>query len=204
MWLLSARPRRAARVTSLGHVRRLVATADSEHVEQRIEGGLSSGEGLVYAVRDATTKSVENKETGEWESQVVDPGVEDKRLLVLEGAFSGVLKVMGRPGNTLSPTIRNLWDRGSAGALTKHDRTRCRDAHVSIIGHIVRDELRRELTQTELGNGFANRFLFVCAQRSRLLPDGGSINDGVLSVMAFELQRKVAEARVIGLGSPMA
>ena len=32
-------------------------------------------------------------------------------------------------------------------------------------------ELRRYLTATETGNGFGNRFLWVCAKRSKVLPE---------------------------------
>jgi hypothetical protein len=48
---------------------------------------------------------------------------------------------------------------------------------VSIIGHVTRDELLRSLDRTELGNGFANRFLWVCARRARVLPFGGDSVD---------------------------
>ncbi len=91
-----------------------------------------------------------------------DPGVEDKRLLVLEGEFAQALKVMARPGNTLSPAMRNLWDHGKAGAFTKNDRTKCTGAHVVDRGaHRPRRAPRREMTRTEMCNGFANRILFV-------------------------------------------
>ena len=42
------------------------------------------------------------------------------------------------------------------------------------IAHITQEELRRNLTATELANGFANRFLWVCARRFKLLPEGGT------------------------------
>jgi hypothetical protein len=48
-------------------------------------------------------------------------------------------------------------------------------AHVSIIGHITVDELRRYLSVTEQGNGFANRFLWFCVRRSGFLPEGGDL-----------------------------
>jgi len=199
---------KARKGTSLGYIRRLIATADSEYIETRMEGGLSSGEGLVFAVRDAATRMVHPKqddehEGDEWVEQVVDPGVEDKRLLVLEGEFAQALKVMARPGNTLSPAMRNLWDHGKAGALTKNDRTKCTNAHVSVIGHIVKDELRREMTATEIANGFANRFLFVAARRSKVLPEGGDLNDGVLDMLAFRFAEAVSEARKIGKGGAL-
>jgi hypothetical protein len=77
--------------------------------------GLSSGEGLIYAVRDRAEG--ENKKG---EKMVVDEGVEDKRLLVLEAELAGVLKVMNREGNTLSPVIRQAWDDGALQTLTKN------------------------------------------------------------------------------------
>ena len=35
----------------------------------------------------------------------------------------------------------------------------------------------RYLTDTEAGNGFANRFLWVCVKRSKLLPEWGGVPD---------------------------
>jgi hypothetical protein len=200
---------KARKGTSLGYIRRLISTADRHYIEHRIEGGLSSGEGLVYAVRDAASKMVHPKKDDlqhspdEWIEEVVDPGVEDKRLLVLEGEFAQALKVMARPGNTLSPAMRNLWDHGKAGSLTKNDRTKCTDAHVSVVGHIVRDELRREMTSTEMCNGFANRIMFVCARRSKVLPEGGSLDTGSLDMLAFRFAQAVTEAKTIGKGGPL-
>ncbi len=184
--------------TGLSHVRRLISMADSDYVQRRVVGGLSTGEGLVWAVRDATMKLIKDDPTGEWSEQMTEPGIEDKRLLVVESEFAQALKVMARPGNTLSPALRGLWDHGSAGMLTKHDPTKTTGAHVSIIGHIVRDELRRELNATEQANGLANRILFCCARRSKLLPDGGHFEAD--ANFAFEISGVIAEARRIGLG----
>lgn len=167
--------------TSLGRIRQVMGHVDPDWDSTRIMGGLSSGEGLVWQVRDPIVKTVAVKEngkpTGEYREDTEDPGVADKRLLVVESEFSQALKVMKREGNTLSPAIRNLWDRGEQGSLTKNSPAKTTGAHVSIVGHIVRDELRREMTGTELANGFANRFLFVTVRRSKLLPDGGNLND---------------------------
>ena len=106
---------------------------------------------------------------------MVDAGAPDKRLMVQEGEFASVLRRMRREGNSLSPVIRTLWDRGQARTITKANAERATDAHVSIVGHITRDELRRELTATDAANGFANRFLFVAARRSKVLPHGGRL-----------------------------
>lgn len=88
--------------TSWGRIRQLMALADPGWTGQRVICGLASGEGLIYQVRDPETKTVAIKEgkpprpTGDHEEEVVDAGVQDKRLLVMEGEFARVLKVMQR------------------------------------------------------------------------------------------------------------
>jgi len=60
--------------------------------------------------------------------------------------------------------------------LTKNSPARATGAHISSIGHITADELRRYLTATESANGFGNRQLWICTKRSKLLPEGGTID----------------------------
>jgi hypothetical protein len=61
--------------------------------------------------------------------------------------------------------------------MTKNNPATATGAHVSIMGHITKDELLRYLTDTEAGNGFANRFLWGYARRSKVLPEGGGEPD---------------------------
>jgi hypothetical protein len=126
---------------------------------------------------------------------VLDPGVEDKRLLVLEAELAGVLKVMSREGNTLSPTIRQAWDDGRLQTLTKNSPMKATDAHVSIIGHITKAETLRHLTETEAANGFANRFLWIMVKRSKILPFGGEWN----TVDVAPLVRRLREILEFGM-----
>jgi hypothetical protein len=153
---------------SWGYARELMHSADERWTEERVLYGLSSGEGLIYAVRDRVEG--ENKKG---EVVVFDEGVEDKRLLVLEAELAGVLKVMSREGNTLSPVIRQAWDDGALQTLTKNSPMRATSAHVSIVGHITKAELLRHFTETEAANGFANRFVWLLVRRSKELPFGG-------------------------------
>ncbi len=153
---------------SWGHVADLMNATDSAWSEEKVESGLSSGEGLIHAVRDRV-----EGENADGDTVVKDAGVSDKRLLVLEGELAGVLKVMSREGNTLSPVVRSAWDGGRLRSLTKNSPTKATDAHISIIGHITRDELLRHLTETEAANGFANRFLWLMVRRSKELAFGG-------------------------------
>jgi hypothetical protein len=59
--------------------------------------------------------------------------------------------------------------------MTKSFPYQATGAHVSIIGHITAGELTKLLTQCDQANGFANRFLWVCCRRSKLLPFGGRV-----------------------------
>jgi hypothetical protein len=127
----------------------------------RLTTGLSSGEGLVWKVRDPAGQ---------------DPGVCDKRLLVTEPEFASVLKSTNREVSTLSPTLRSAWDGRPLALLTRTAPARATDAHISIIGHITATELRHHTTRVELANGFMNRFVLVLVRRVRLLPEGGNPN----------------------------
>lgn len=181
--------------SSWGVVKRLVELVDNDWLLNRQQGGLSSGEGLISAVRDRVTK-LTAKASAEPAEIIVDDGVSDKRLLAFEPEFASVLRVLNRDGSTLSPLIRQAWDDGNLQTLTKNSPARATGAHVSILGHITDEELRRYLERTEAGNGFANRFLWVCTKRSKSLPEGGNIPP--LNEFALEVREAVAFARTVG------
>src|SRR5262249_25659115 len=73
-------------------------------------------------------------------------------------------------------------------------------AHVSLVGHITADELRRYLTATETANGFGNRHLFVCAERSKRLPEGGRVDPQQWAALRDELAEVLTFARTAGEG----
>lgn len=182
-------------------IKPVFALADPEWARERVQSGLSSGEGLIHAVRDPQARQVPVKEhgkpTGEYVEEIEDHGVEDKRLLTREAEFAAVLRVMRRDGSTLSTTVRSLWDSGDVRTLTKGRPERATGAHVSIVGDITPDELRRELDDTSAANGFANRFLLVCAKRSKALPFGGALDPARLGELgdAVQTSLRFAEAQ---------
>jgi hypothetical protein len=143
----------------------------------RERSGLSSGEGLLYHVRDARYERREP--TNDAESARAEPdglvkvltdeGVADKRLMVVQSEAAQFLKAMKGDRNTLSSAIRDLWDKGSGGTLTRNNSVTATEAHVSVIAHCTPEEFRQLLDQVEVLNGFANRFLFVCSRRSKVL-----------------------------------
>jgi hypothetical protein len=169
---------------SWGHVRQIICDADPTWAGRNYSG-LSSGEGLIHAVRDRVEKPGEDGDI-----KVVDDGVDDKRLLVQESEFSSVLKVASREGNTLSDLIRLAWDRGNLQTMTRSSPCKATGAHVSIIGHITPDELTKLITDTDVANGFCNRFGWACSRRARVLPEGGRPDSRAMA----ELTGKVSDA----------
>jgi hypothetical protein len=187
--------------TSLGQVLAQFRCVDEAWAADRMMSGLSSGEGLIWQVRDPIEKREPIKKKGlvtGYQDVIVDDGIKDKRLLVLEPEFASTLRVIGRDGNTLSAVIRQMWDTGSLRTLTKNSPAKATDAHGSIIGHITRDELRRYLSSTEAGNGFANRFQWVCVRRSKILPEGGRLGEVSFAPLIRQLNDAVRFAKQTG------
>jgi hypothetical protein len=188
---------KARKGTSWGYVKRLLGASDATWAHGRIQSGLSSGEGLIWAVRDAVPARGTSGKPGGGE-EPADPGVDDKRLLIVEPEFASTLRVISRDGNTLSPLIRQAWDDGTLRSMTKNSPAVATGSHISLIGHITRDELERDLEHTETANGFANRFLWVCVKRARVLPDGGNLD----SVDVAGVIRALGQAVEVGRSSP--
>ncbi len=165
-------------------VRAIFQRADPDFVDYRVQSGLASGEGLIHAVRNGT-------EGG-------DLGISDKRLLVIEPEFSRLLTAKSRQGNTLSPIIRDAWDRGDLQTITKTSPAKATGAHIGVVGHITMDELKRELTDTDVANGFANRFIFFCVKRSKELPEPDVFEGPQVERMAHEVAQRIEWARGVG------
>jgi Primase C terminal 2 (PriCT-2) len=144
------------------------------------KGPLSSGEGLLDAIRDKR----DDQDQG---------GVDDKRLLCIEGELGAVLRACQRQGNNLSTTLRVAWDGWDLAPLTKHDKVSASDPHICIIGHITRHELSALLSATDVWNGFANRFLWLAVRRAKAVPLPQPMPDTDVERLGSEL------ARVIGL-----
>lgn len=108
-------------------------------------GPLSSGDGLNHAVRDKTETWKVDKRTGQGEWVVEDPGIEDKRLFILDEEFASALSCTKREGNTLSTIIRGGWDSGDIDPLTKTTKIKATGAHIGICTHITLAELNKKL-----------------------------------------------------------
>ncbi|MEP6890371.1 MAG: DUF3987 domain-containing protein [Nitrospirota bacterium] len=180
----------------------LLSLADEDWTRGDCKGTLSSGEGLVFAVRDAMHKEEPIKKqgqlTGDTMTICVDPGVEDKRLFLVQSEFGAVLRVMAREGNSLSGVLRDAWDGLTLAPMTKANRVRATNPHIGIVAHVTQDELLRNLTDTETVNGFGNRFCWFAVRRSKELPFPGSPSESDLSALAGATRKILPAARACG------
>ena len=182
--------------------KRMFACIDDAWAETRVfNGGSSSGEGLINAVRDERYEKRPIREKGrvvDYEDVLVDEGVDDKRLMLIEEEFSQALKVMAREGNILSAIVRQAWDHGNLNPLTKSNPIKATGAHISIVGHITKEELLRYLNETEQANGFANRFIWLMVYRSKCIADPVGVPDDIIFPLVERLRDRVEAARRVG------
>ncbi|MEI7717607.1 MAG: DUF3987 domain-containing protein [Mycobacterium sp.] len=175
--------------TSLPWVKAVIEKADPTWSACHASN-VGSGEAVIWHVRDPiTTTDKDGKES------IIDTGAIDKRLFIVESEFASVLKVASRDGSVLSPILRTAWDSDRLVHTTKHNPATATGAHIVVVGHITPEELARELRETDRSNGFGNRFMFVMVRRTRVLPRGGSLPEGVLDGLAARLADVLPVAR---------
>jgi len=162
--------------TSWNLVKRGCTGIDAAWSSSSILSGLSSGEGLIQALKD--------EEHG-------------KRVTVVESEFARVLKAMGRDGNVLSNILREAWDGNDLRIMTRNNPVSATGGHVSLVVHVTEEDLRAYLDQTDAANGFANRFLWTLARRSKVLPEGGQLIEADWEAIHERLRDPVAYARGI-------
>lgn len=104
---------RGRKGTSWGPVHRFFKRAEEVRLEESTlpfpsgsklkvsHGPLSSGGGLVYAIRDPSD---------DVHDEDADQGVKDKRILVIEQELGAALRAFQRQGNNLSMILRTMWD----------------------------------------------------------------------------------------------
>jgi hypothetical protein len=179
-----------------GHSRttplRLMKQADPDWYG-RVVKGLSSGEGLIWAVRDPIEKTGRDGAI-----EIIDEGVRDKRLLAVEPEFGRVLSTKERSGNTLTAIMRDAWDRGQTlGALTKTPY-KATGAHISIYGNITESDLRENMAGVDIMNGFANRIAWFVVTRARVAARLPIMPDELFFDLVSRIQSALAFARTAG------
>jgi hypothetical protein len=163
---------KARKGTSWRQICSLFSEVDDLWASRRVTTARLSSSGLIHALRDEQPPT-------------------DRRLLLLSEEFASVLHVLGREKSHLSPLLRCAWDSGHLRTMDRHQPLQATGTHISLVGHITRHELAQHLHRSDAHNGFVNRCLWTCVQRSQCLPEGSSPKPGELSALARELRRVV-------------
>lgn len=173
-------------------VMRLMRYSDPEWFA-RTAKGLSTGEGLIHAVRDKTERT--NKDGA---TEIVDEGIADKRLFVVEPEFARVLSVKERVGNTLSPVVRDAWDRGEVLSVLTKSPYKATGAHISILGNITESDLHAHISNVDIQNGLANRILWLVVRRARVAARLPKMSERHVDELTERIRRALAFARRSG------
>ncbi len=200
---LIGRSARARKGTAWDLSRWLLSTCDESWRKNGVKKGLDSGPGLIRCVRDPMIVRQKVGRTpllggSDFEDVVADPGVDDKRALFVETEFGAMLASMNRENNNLDGVLRDSFDSGDLGSVVKGNPMTATGAHVSLIGHCTFGELGLKLQSDHITNGLANRFLWACVRRSRLLPNGGDFS----GLKFAPLQARIARAFHAAFGAP--
>ncbi|WP_367138554.1 MULTISPECIES: DUF3987 domain-containing protein [Streptomyces] len=126
---------------------------------------LSSGEGLIYSVRDGMDE--EEIARREENGQKVDYGVDDKRLLVMSTEFATIMQKTH--GSTLGPVMRDAWD-GKTLNIHSMDAEVATNPHITIMGHVTGQEFADRQKTAEMAGGTWNRFSPIFVHRPHEIP----------------------------------
>ncbi len=182
--------------TSMGIVRRIMRDVDADWVRWCRTPNLVSGEGLIDRVRDDVYRVMVNKKTGEPENVLVEPGVEDKRLLCEIQELAGTMRAGRSERSTLFQTMREAWDGVDLATMSKNSRRTATEPHISIVSHVTPEELSKLQTDSDVYGGSWNRFLWIASKRARLRPHGGDFED--LGDLQDHVRSVVTHARNVG------
>ncbi len=164
-FLITGRTGKARKGTAEFTVRRIFNATEQLLGEdypplRRHDGGLSTGEGLGWVIRDKVQDD-DGKDNG---------GTDDKRLYVVEAEFGGAMAAAARDKNTLSATIRSCWDGRDIAPLVKNAAWIASSPHIVIAGHITAPELIDRMSDVDALSGFLNRFVILHVARAKLVP----------------------------------
>lgn len=147
--------------TAWSLVRRLLMEVDQQWTAKRVRRALQSGEAIIHEIRDPNTK-------GTGKHQQFDPGVSDKRLVIMESEVTRFLTVGKRRGNNLFDVTHDCWD--SLDPLCCTSKTAGESAthpHVSMIAHSTTEAYLKALPEEEKTNGSVNRSLILVVYRAK-------------------------------------
>lgn len=207
--------------TSVSTILKLFTLADPTWSDKVVRSALSSGEGLIQNLKDndedikkdsvaepnldnnAENKSDSNVDgrpsfsrAKQFLNDLIQTSEEDdRRILLYEEEFAVPLKKMNSENNTLSGILRQAWDSKTLKIMTRTNPVTASNTHVSLIAHVTISDLLRYLNQNDMANGFGNRFIWIMAKRSKIIPSPKGIPESDLANFAHELKQIISEVK---------
>ena len=147
----------------------------------RVLTAVSSGEGIIAAVRDDSTSR-----KGE-----LQPGVSDKRLTIVLEEFALLLRIMSREGNVVGDVLRQAFDQRRLCIPTRHHSETAARSHLAIVAHITREELGELVRDVLLVNGMLNRYRYVYSDRAPIQTETRTPDPAALDRLAAVVRERL-------------
>lgn len=154
-----------------------IAKNADENIQKRTHRGIASGEGLIRLLGEAA---------------------DDFGNVAFEGELSRLVTVKSYAGSTLSERIRAAFDCEPMSHDIKQSSMRVDKYLLSIVGHITPEELVIKFNPIEFANGFANRFLWCLAERTKSISASrSSVPKEKTKRIGLEISKKLESARLV-------
>lgn len=177
--------------------KRLATAAAPDFMVANVRTGLTSGEGLAAMFTDDPADTAEDDDPAKPRRKGGRLPSGDRRLVVFEAEWAGVMERMKRDGNSLSATLRAAWEGGDLSTMAVTARI-APESHIGILGHITPDEFRSKVSRSDLAGGTYNRFLPLMVSRTRFLPGGQGAPDTIVKGLGAELAERLEAAGELG------
>jgi hypothetical protein len=165
--------------------------------------GLSTGEGVMWLIRDPIESPVYDRKTKKTEMRITDPGIPEKRMIIILDEFQQGLSAMRRKDSILASTMRCLWDNDHAEASSKNSPAKVRaGAHVSMLAGISPSELLQIIDRWDAENGTLNRILWCCSIAHQRRPESSGLLEVMESPEWKDLQNRFNQ-NIAHTGSPV-
>ena len=174
---------KARKGVAFHHAKQLFQLAAPEWSRSCLETGASSGEGLIASILKRTTTTCNSRPPS---------------LLVFEPELGSALHRMHLQGNTLAQVLRQGWDSGPLGVLTRKDPLKAESSHLSFIGHVTSFELKELIARRDIFGGSANRILWVCVRRHGIHPEVGGLPNSSVERLAAKISSAIETGATAG------
>lgn len=185
-------------VGSSGTARKASSRIANSRLYGMLESPARTCEGVASA--EALLEEFEDEVLTEDNPPKVLHGHADKRLLFYQSELAQTLIISSRNGSSLSPLLRDIWDKHRIEYRKVGGRHRtATNFTVSMMANITGEEYMALMHNRDISNGFANRMLYIWAERTKFIPFGPTAAEieEALRPIVNELRILLSRARTV-------